>query len=457
MLESATLKKNKICLSDYDYKKDIENRILISELTSFDLEVLEEILFSSIKTSLKKLAVNLDVEPSLLIPILKKLNGAGLLHTEKEEIVINKKMRKYFEFEHAKFDEDFKPDIEYLQQLLHKIPIHILPLWYSTPRTSNNILNSIVEKYLTTPQVFQRYLAELISDNSLFGQIINDVYKAPNLTIASEKIVEKYEISKEDFYEIILILEYNFACCLSYKKTETGYQEVITPFYEYKEYLQHYRNTEVNGIEELQNKKNERPLAYVEDLSKILSEAQKPILIKSSKYVDLKNEDYQTIIPYFEYLVQKLSKLKYLKVKNNQITITDLGKDFLTMSLENKALHVYQHPHNSIDSDNFSLYTEKNVREAEKSIIRVLNKGWVYFDDFIKGVMISIQETPILKLTKTGKSWKYNIPEYSEEEAALIKRVIFEWLYEAGIISIGKHENKDCFCVTDFGHTIFDI
>ena len=55
-------RKIKINLSDYDYEKDIENRLLIAEFSDFDREILEEILFSPLKISVKNFSKNMEKE-----------------------------------------------------------------------------------------------------------------------------------------------------------------------------------------------------------------------------------------------------------------------------------------------------------------------------------------------------------------------------------------------------------
>ena len=49
MVETNIFRKNKINLEDYDYQKDIQNRVLMSHFSTEDLEVLEEIVYSSQK------------------------------------------------------------------------------------------------------------------------------------------------------------------------------------------------------------------------------------------------------------------------------------------------------------------------------------------------------------------------------------------------------------------------
>src|SRR3990167_3463630 len=154
MIELNQIKKNRINLADYNSRQDIENRIVMSDFSPFDLEVLEEVLFSPLKISLRKLAKNLNTTDIATKQTLDKLAKTSLLSIEGDSVTVDKEMRKYFEFQIQRFSPQFKPDMEFVQGILKKVPIQFLPFWYSIPRTSNNIFESIVEKFLLTPQIF---------------------------------------------------------------------------------------------------------------------------------------------------------------------------------------------------------------------------------------------------------------------------------------------------------------
>ena len=145
MLELSPARKNKVHLADYNCQQDIETRIAMSDFSALDIEILEEILYSPLKISFKKLVRSIGCSDSSLSASLHKLAAAGLLSLSDDVILVDKERRKYFEFEIERFSVDFKPDMEFLQGLLRKVPIHILPSWYAIPRTSNNIFESILE------------------------------------------------------------------------------------------------------------------------------------------------------------------------------------------------------------------------------------------------------------------------------------------------------------------------
>ena len=158
MLELSPARKNKINLADYNWQQDVENRILMSDFSALDVEVLEEILFNPLKISFRKLLRSLSCEEGDLAQSLQKFSQAGLVSIQDDTIAVDKEKRRVFEFQITRFNPAFKPDMEFIQGLLKKIPIQLLPTWYAIPRSSNNIFESIVEKYLLTPHIYQRYL-----------------------------------------------------------------------------------------------------------------------------------------------------------------------------------------------------------------------------------------------------------------------------------------------------------
>jgi len=473
MIEMSPLRKNKINLSDYNYQRDLENRVLMAQFSTLDLDVLEEILYSSLMISVRKLAKSINIEESKLLPILEKFSKNGFLDIEDDQIIVDKEMRKYYESQIVKFDNEFSPGMEFLQGLLKKVPIHVLPSWYSIPRTSNNIFDSIIEKYLLTPQIFQRYLVELNHGDPIFSGLIHDVYNSPDFKIGSKELIEKYALTREQFEEYMLHLEFNFVCCLSYNKVGNQWKEVVTPFQEWREYLVFLKGTEAKPIQNTSDIISTRtqPFAFIQDMSVILNLAKKnPILLSPthtgtfipqknalqliiSKCEGLKESDAE----YIDQLLTKLRLLKFADIVDSRLYALESANDWLDMRLENRALYIYRHPLNRILSKELPAYlcTERNIREAEKSIIRVLDAGWVYFEDFLKGVLVPLSESSVITLKRVGKTWKYTLPEYTADEKSLIHATIFEWLFEIGVVSKGMHGGKECFYVTPFGQSLF--
>lgn len=451
LLEASPNRKIKISLSDYNYQKDIENRLLMADLTEEERMILEEILFSSLRFPTTKLAKALEMDVDTLAKKLEKLSKSGLFVLDKGEILVDKEMRKYFELQMQKFDEDFEPGMEFIQSLLKKPPIHVLPTWYSISRTSDSIFDSIIEKNLATPQLFQRYVAELNLGEPILKQIIQDVYNAEDFELSSSFLMKKYNITRALFEEYMLHLEFSFVCCIGYRKNGDIWEEKVTPFHEWRTYLRFLKDKEVAPLPNPEDVVPKRPngFSFVEDLSTLLEKAKKNL---QPRELGLLLEE-----SYLKRLIDKALLLHLVEKEGESLSITEAGAEWLELSLDRKALYLYKHPLNRIVDSRIpeELITEKAMREAEKAIVGALNKGWVLFDQFFEGVIASLNEESTVMLKRQGRAWRYAIPKYTDTEAHFLRSVILDWLFEAGIVQVGTIAEEDCFRVTPFGHSLF--
>lgn len=424
MIELLAVKKHRVSLLDYDYRRDIECRLLLSCLTTLEQAVLEEILYSPIRTSLCRIAKSIDVPEDETLVLLQKFAKVGLIAIEDDAVVVDKEARKYFEVEAEKFDEDFLPGMEFLQHLLKKVPIHILPQWYAIPRTSDNIFESIVEKYLLTPQIFQRYLLDLNFQDPTLPAIAQDVLKSPHFEVSAKDIQKKYNLSSEQFQEAILHLEFHFVCTTVYRKDGNHWKEIVTLFQEWKDYLLFLKETTPTSIDPKQVQRY-RPFdfSFVDDIASLLK--KEPIQASDS------------------YLKQLQSKIEEIDLMRPEARI-----EWIAMCSEDRAVYIYRHP------ISLSLIQEKVLREIEKSLCRILPLGWIRFTDFLKGVHASLRDGQAVTLRKTGKTWKYQLPTYTPEEIERIQTALFHHLFEAGITALGTADEEPCFCVTLFGQSL---
>ena len=151
-------------------------------------------------------------------------------------------------------------------------------------------------------------------------------------------------------------------------------------------------------------------------------------------------------------MVEKICLLKLGSFIDEKLVVLETGKSWLDLSNENRSLFLYRHPQNRILSLDVP---ERYVREAEKSIKRVLHGEWVYFDDVAKGAIVPLSEDSVVMLKRVGKQWGYQLPTYGERERQILKATLFEWLYELGIVSTGRALERDCLKVTSFGKFFF--
>jgi len=469
--------KHKIDLSDYNFNRDIENRLLISQFSVFEVNVLNEIIHSSITISVKDLAQNMDVSVDKIIPVLDKLATTHLLKRKGDVIQVNKEMRKYYEFQIELLSEDFKPTLDFLQNLLNKIPIHILPTWYSIPRTSDNIFESIIEKYLITPKIYQQYLEELQLEDPVLQGIVEDVFNAPDYTIRSRTLREKYNLSREQFEEAMLFLEFNFVCCLHYTRVEDMWKEIVTPFHEWHEYLRKMKPSKPEEIKDVDAITEIRDIefGFVNTMTAILLATKQSPLSLISNNDKLTDKEMQKLLSVarahdlalspteISQAIRKLCMLKFAEVRdaelNSELHPLSEADTWLDLSVYDRAMYLHRHPQNRPLSKQVDpkLWTDRNIRLAEKSLKKQKkqktqkNSGWTTFENFISKVIEPIGSTEEITLKKVGRRWKYRFPEYAEQERALIQAVIFERLYEIGIVAIGNYKGEPCFKLTSFG------
>lgn len=477
MIELNPFRKNKINLADYDYEEDIAKRVILSNLNELEIEVLEDILFNSTRFPISDISRNLEIRMDELLPIIEKLEKTKLYKIDGDALQIDKEQRRYYELHLQRFEEDFEPGMEFLQQLLKNVPIHILPNWYHIPRTSDNIFHSLVEKYLLTPQVFQRYLMELNLGDEALNAIVNELFSTSKLRLPCNYLKAKYSLTDHVLQEYILHLEYNLVCSVKYEKNDGNWECFLTPFKEWKEYLQFINQTTPESLsKEEVSLFREDEYAFSEDMKRLLQVARvKPISVQYNKEQDrwIIDQEHLRLIAdglgnfnisyekallqdYLVSLLDKLLCLKLVAVKDNYLHLSSEANEWINLPSEKRALHTYKHPLNALHCDvDSSLMTDKNIREIEKSITRIIGLGWVSLDDFLKGVIAPLNDRTRTQLKKTGRYWKYTIPEYSQEEFKFIKHTILTWLFESGIIQTGLSHSETCIRVTNLGKILF--
>ena len=278
--------------------------------------------------------------------------------------------------------------------------------------------------------------------------------------------------------ELLLNLEFNFVCCLVYKKEGSKWVQYVQPFHEWREYLKFIKDSKPQPVENEDSIINlrESDFAFVEDLAEIYKLVKKvplPLqlnhqeewvadkvalsaILKSLPSFD-NNTSSEEKACYIKKIIKKMIFLNLCKVENSSLTIDQSFDEWFSLSLENRALAIYKQTLSKIDVFNFSaeVATERTVREIEKSLACVVHQGWVEFEDFLRSVTASIRKESKITLRKQGKTWKYTLPVYTEEELSLIKQTILEWLFEAGLVSLGQHQSKTYFRVTPFGQSLF--
>ena len=123
------------------------------------------------------------------------------------------------------------------------------------------------------------------------------------------------------------------------------------------------------------------------------------------------------------------------------------------MDREEQGRYLLKHRRNifvTADIDK-KLCIDRNQRHIERSLVAIVDRGWIYVDDFIKSMEEAIGTTDGVTLKKKGSRWSYAVPRYTKKEHDFITATILEKLFEAGFVTVGTHGDKKCFRVTPFG------
>lgn len=480
MVETAIYSKNKIQLADYDYQKDLRNRELMAQFSEKDVALIDEMICSPARVSLINLSrqANQSVEETL--STLDKLAPTGLFTCDGEYVTTDKETRKYFEVELLKFEESFAPTLDFLRLQLKKVPLDALMSWYPIPRTSNNIFESLIEKYFKKPLVFQRYLKDLDLEDATFNAVKEDLLHSCEKKLYADEIKKKYGLTAAEFQKMALLFEFNFVSFLCYEKKDEQWTEVLTLFQEWKDYLAFMHNSSTKKVLAPHTVVSTRPeeFSFVEDISTLLHLArnidvyveidakerwifERQTLAACSSHFkgfDLESKEGQEI--FFDYLCRLIKKLLLIKlatIDERKLTPASHTPEWLDLAIDQRALHLYKltTTHYSFSEFPSEICNDRTLREVEKSVRRIKTSGWVFFEDFMAGVIVPIGKDNAMELKQVGRSWKYKRPIYSEEERALIKKVIYDWLFEAGVIQTGTLEGKECLRMTSFGQAAF--
>ncbi len=473
-MSELSFASNQIDLNDYDISADVKRRSMLANLSLVEYEIWDEILFSPSTFSIKKMMTNLKLSEETLTPILENLMEESFLTADEDTVIVNKEMRKSFEDEFDRFDD--VPGIEALKNLLKRVPIHVLPNWYPIPRTSDNIFDSIVDKFLQTPQKYQRYLLELNFSEPTASSILQDVMNSPDYKVSSKQIMTKYNLTHEQFEEIMIYLEFNFVCCLGHELDGENWCEVVTFFKEWRDYLLFIKNNKPRPIRDMGSIMRTRPsdFAFVEDMGTLVNIASKEgITVDDSFTYTVNEDDAQKIAKrlghfnlnkpeafkaYLHKLIDKVLLIQLAELVDGKLKINADGNEWLQMSSDKRAVELHRHPFNRIriDESTSDLLTERNIRIIEKSLEPIVDTGWIYLDDFLTGAIIPLDEEKAVTLERKGRHWQYTLPEYSDAEALLVSTVIMDWLFECSVVATGQVDGRACFCVTPFGQTFYD-
>lgn len=459
----------KVILEDFDFKKDLAIRLQCEKLSSKEICVLEEILYSPLKVSIEELCNNADVAFTEIHPILESLAGLHLFEAKEEQLLVDKERRKYFEVLIEKFTPDFLPNLDYYKELLKLAPIHLLVSWFHIPRTSNNIFNSMLEKHFQTPKMYQRYLKETLADEESLSALVSFVMDERNGKAGAIEVKELFNLTDEELEEKILFLEYHFILTSTYECVNGKYVKYLSEFCEWNEWKKTSDCTIESTLISDEDVKSllHSEFSFIEDMSLILELCNKKSLKvqyhqkEELFYLDPSFKDvenfYNSTPYYLARVINKNLLLGLIVIEEDTLRQTPPAKKWLATPIRQRTLITFKHPHNSLSHKcDFSFHQhDRNIIEVQKALSQIQNGSWTFFNEFIGDHLSKTNSLKQAELQKVGRKWTYTAAEYDDKEIAFIRTVILDWLFESGMIIPGKYQGKDCFKVTSLGYELY--
>lgn len=446
-------RKNRIELSQYPVEKDLSNRLFLSTLSVSTVEILHEIVNNSLSFPLSELSEVLELSTEKVLQGLKELEAAHLFSINDQTIIVNKEARKYFEVQIERFHEDFRPNTTFFQSLLSLVPIHVLPTWYSIPKTSDDILTSIIDKCYRTTKAFKRYLAELQFENPLTEKVMNAVYQSEELSVDIETLQQELDLNREELEHILISLEFHRICCLSYHDMGNNqWKQVVTPFHEWKEYLLFLKNTEHHFC---QNTGPITPIfssdfGFIEAMDNQLQElSDTPCPLPQ---IESYSDTQYSLKEAKNRLLARSNTIHLTVYENGTVKLADSATGWLEKPIHEKAMALYFHTiHHYRKKSEEQKFNDRDIREIEHGLKRIMESEWVSVEEFISGLTATFGKHHDLTLTKKGRFWKYALPEYDKSQLTFIREIIYHHLFESGMITLGILNGSTYMKVTEFG------
>ena len=431
-----TNNKNKVSLEDYPFKLDIHRRRCVSRFTPFERDLFYEMCLGRLKTTVEDLAEDLDVDPAIILAVLKKNNSIGLFNLEGHDVVINKEERKLYEVELEKFNDSFVPNLNHLRALFSKVPIDVIPRWFALPKSCDAIYTTLLDVHFETPKTFERYMRELEFDDPILNRIIKQLYTSTYYYMTLQEIKEEYFLSDEILYQIIAILEFNLLLVHSYHKVGDVYHEVVTPPYEYRQLLLDKLEKKPKTISEEEKAITVYTLHqdYIPKVTRTLKTIKD--LMKGEKGTDIHADDLT--------LVKRLLEIDLLDTHDKEIVVSQEGNYFLNQT-DSERMCYFLNPKKGKNR----LFSEWVQRQIEKELLAY--DSWIFVDDFISSLQIPLDSHAPLQLIRKGRSSYYAIPVYNEEERESIRTFLCDHLAVANVIELGESEGKTTLRITKFG------
>jgi hypothetical protein len=185
--------------------------------SSHEVLILQALLDLSNNISLEDIQAECDLPPQEIINSLEKLSSIGLTARHHNQILVDKQLRKYYETQLLRFSPTLYPTIDLFTHQLKKISIELISLWYSLPKNCSNLLQTLIDKFFKSPQLYQRHLSEIQLEQPNLYRAYDLLINSPGHSLLYHEFMQRLELSQEERETYLLMLEFSGIAFLHFR------------------------------------------------------------------------------------------------------------------------------------------------------------------------------------------------------------------------------------------------
>lgn len=306
----------------------------------------------------------------------------------------------------------------------------MVPNWFSIHRILTSFQDAIVEKYLETPLLFQRFTQEIAFDDPHAKNLLNLLFKREDFEISIDEIIHQFSATREEIERSILCLE--FALVAGWLPATDTLPSRLSLVKEVKD-LHYNLKKRLPQPSQLTPEKISLNLEQrIEHLLGLLSNQCLDRDALSSKgtiqeWVEIHRSGLSA-----ESLTEDLDLLVALGFVKEApaFVVTKPGFDWLAKSTAARKMELYLRHRPLYAASHLS---DRALKQIERSIFEKQPEVWLDKNELAKSLLWTSGEDGGIHLVTKGRKWHYQLPTHPDETLKLLVQII-DWLCEIGYL-----------------------
>ena len=136
------------------------------------------------------------------------------------------------------------------------------------------------------------------------------------------------------------------------------------------------------------------------------------IPISINEYINISDSNHS----FRKQIIKKILFLRLAEAKEDILYPNPDINEWLKKTYHEKCMSLYFSTFSEYKKNVKTEFQDKDIRKIEKALKFIIDKGWIYLDDFINSLSFSIGRSQQITLQKKNRKWQYAFPEYDENQ-----------------------------------------